>query len=128
VRLGGETGQSSQAVFVPLSTSAKDFNEFRNYIKRDLGAGFECFIYAVIENGKPVIKDAKTLEEIPESVRHDPDLKKLVRGRLKSWADYSKLERTSAIDRLISEMDQAGVRTPKYYAILQGMSEWRRTA
>jgi hypothetical protein len=104
------------------SYSAKCFGDFRNFIKRDLGAGFECFVYAIIENGKPVIKDAPAFGDIPESVRRDPDLKRLVRGRLKSFSDYTKRERMASIDRIIAEMDQNGVRTKKYYEIIEGLN------
>ena len=110
------------------SYNATNIMEFRNMIKRHLGAGFEAFVYAVIENGKPVIRDAKTYEEIPEAVRIDPDLKKLVRGRLKSWSDYSKRERTETIDRLIAEMEETGVQTKKFYEILEGMQDWRKAS
>lgn len=103
------------------SYPAKSFEEFRNCIKRSLGAGFEAFVYAEIVNGKPVIKDAATYDEIPEHIRHDPDLKQLVRGRLKSWADYSKKERMETLDRLIAEMHEAGVKTKKFFEILEGM-------
>jgi hypothetical protein len=108
------------------SYNVKSFSEFRNLIKRDLGAGFERFVYATIEIGRPMLHDAPTYADIPESVRKDPDLKDLCRGRLKSWTDYTKKERRETIDRLIAQMDDAGVRTKKYFDILEGMSEWRR--
>jgi hypothetical protein len=110
------------------SYPAKNFMEFRNMIKRHLGAGFEAFVYATIENGKPVIRDAPTYDEIPEAVRKDPDLKKLVRGRLKSWTDYTKRERMRTIDNLIAEMEQSGVQTKKFYEIIEGMAEWRKAS
>ena len=97
------------------------YDEFRNMIKRKLGAGFEAFVYAEIEKGKPVIKDAKTYADIPASVRADPALKQIVRGRLKSWIDYSKSERRDTMDRLIAEMIQVGVNTDKFSQILEGM-------
>jgi len=42
-------------------------------------------------------------------------------GEVKSWADYTKKERTETINALISEMHQAGVQTKKFYEILEGM-------
>jgi hypothetical protein len=105
------------------SYTAKNFADFRNQIKRHLGAGFEAFVYATIDDGKPVIHDAATFDEIPAAVRHDPDLKKLVRGRLKSWADYRKKERIDTLNNLISEMLQAGVNTKKFYEIMHGMED-----
>lgn len=103
------------------SYQASNFEDFRNQIKRHLGAGFEAFVYAVIIDGRPVILDAPTYQDIPVEVRRDPALKQLVRGRLKSWADYTKKERRETMDRLISEMMQAGVQTLKFMEILEGL-------
>jgi len=103
------------------SYDAKTFDEFRDMIKRSHGAGFESFVYAEIVDGKPRITGAKTYQDIPESVRRNPDLKQLVRGRLKSWSDYTKKERRLTMDRLISEMHQVGVQTPAFMRILEGM-------
>ena len=97
------------------------FAEFRNLIKRRLGAGFESFVYAEIVDGRPVIRDAKTYAEIPETVRRDPHLKELVRGRLKSWSDYNKRERRDTMDALITEMIEVGVNTPHFREIMEGM-------
>lgn len=108
------------------SYQAKSFEEFRNMIKRGLGAGFESYVYAEIVDGKPRISGAKSYEEIPLEVRKDPDLKNLVRGRLKSWADYTKKERRMTMDNLISEMHQVGVQSPGFMRILEGMEGlWR---
>jgi hypothetical protein len=49
-----------------------------------------------------------------------------IMGKLKSWADYSKTERRETMDRLIAEMETAGVNTPKYREILAGMVDaWK---
>jgi hypothetical protein len=77
----------------------------------------------MIEGGKPKIVGCKILEEIPESIRRDPDLKDLVRGRLKSWSDYTKKERKLTIDKLISEMHQTNVNTKGFQRILEGMDK-----
>ncbi len=103
------------------SYQAKTFEDFRNQIKRSLGAGFESYVYAVIENGKAKILGAEKYQDIPEEVRKDPDLKQLVRGRLKSWSDYTKKERRQTMDALISEMRHVGVNTRKFQEILEGM-------
>ena len=97
------------------------FDEFRNLIKRKLGAGFESFVYAEIVDGRPVIRDAKAYADIPESVRSDPHLKELVRGRLKSFSDYTKHERIDIITRLITEMIEVGVNTKKFSVIMEGL-------
>lgn len=105
------------------SYNADNYNDFRNQIKRTLGAGFECFIYVLLHSGSPKIYDAKTIDDIPEEVRTDPDMKDTVRGRLKSWSDYTKKQRTSTIDNLISEMLQAGINSKKFEEILKGMEK-----
>jgi hypothetical protein len=94
------------------SYPAKSFMEFRDYIKRDLGAGFEKYIYADATG----IHDAATIADIPPGTPRS-----LTRGRLKSFADYTKKERRESIDRLIAEMHQAGVQTKKFYLILEGL-------
>ena len=95
------------------------FDRFRDLIKRDIGAGFESYVYAD-ETG---LHKVKTLAEIPESV---PLTHKM--GKLKSWADYTKKERREAIDRVIAEMIQAGVNSKKFHEILQGMEDGNGTA
>jgi hypothetical protein len=95
------------------SYPARSFAEFRDFVKRDLGAGFESFVYASPEG---VVK-VKTREEIPAEYNNS----KYAMGRLKSWADYTLKERRETMDRLISEMNQAGVNTTKYQEILIGM-------
>ena len=96
------------------SYNVKTWLELREYIKRDLGAGFESYVYA---DGSGIPK-VKALDEIPESV---PISHKL--GKLKSWAAYTKNERKKTLDRLISEMIQAGVQTKHFFEILEGMND-----
>jgi hypothetical protein len=95
------------------SYPAKTFSEFRDFLKRDLGAGFESFVYASPDG---VVK-VNTREEIPQEYNNS----KYAMGRLKSWADYTLKERRESIDRLIAEMVQAGVNTPKMEEIIAGM-------
>ena len=95
------------------SYDCDSFPRFRDLIKRDLGAGFESYVYAD-ETG---LHKVKTAAEIPATV---PITHKM--GKLKSWADYTKKERREAIDRVIAEMTQAGVNTRKFQEILEGMN------
>jgi hypothetical protein len=104
------------------SYEAKNFDDFRNQIKRKLGTGFEAYVYAVVVDGKPAIMDAKKYEDIPEAIRVDPQYKQLIRGRLKSWSTYTKKQRRETMDRLISEMHQAGINSQKFEEILDGMN------
>jgi hypothetical protein len=102
------------------------FADFKDLIKRDLGAGFESFVYATIDINpdgfyRPRIHTAKTFEEVPEHIRKDPDMKLMIRGRLKSWADYTKKERQKTIDNVIDDMLANGVSSKKFDEILKGI-------
>lgn len=103
------------------SHNVKTFTEFRDVIKRDLGAGFESYIYVVIENGLPVIKKAKKLEDVPREILDSDEMKSQVLGKLKSWSAYGKKERTTTIDKLITEMILQGINSKKFNEIIDGM-------
>jgi len=98
------------------SYNAKDFDQFRDFIKRDLGAGFERFKYVEQTDQGLRWGNAKKREDIPKTAP-------LMAGILKSWSDYSKKQRKETIDRLISTMIQCGVDSKKFYEILKGMEE-----
>lgn len=98
-------------------------HEFREIIKRKLGAGFEVIYYADYVDGKAIICQCKTIDEIPEHVRADKDMRKCIQGRLLSWAKYTKTQRRKTVDNLISEMHQVGVNTPHFMEILEGISK-----
>jgi len=83
---------------------AKSYEHFREIIKLYLGAGAEKHWNLVDDRGRALSE--------PE-----------IRFRVKSWADYTRKERRESIDRLIREMEQAEVDTPKYREILQGMDD-----
>jgi hypothetical protein len=92
---------------------AKNYEEFRDFIKRDLGAGF-CLYHWFYWDGEKIVKGkCKNRSDIPKCAE--------IIGKLKSWSDYTKKERTETIDRLIAEMIQAGVNTRKFSEILEGM-------
>ena len=69
-----------------------------------MGAGVERYRDLVDDNGEPV---------------KEP----VIKWRLRSWRDYSKKERTETIDRVISEMIQAGINSKKFEEILQGLEK-----
>ena len=96
------------------SYNAERFTDFRDMIKRDLGAGFEAYIYADDDG----LHKVKHLEQVPDSVPRTH-----IMGKLKSWADYTKKERQQTIDTLIAEMIQAGVVSAKFQEILQGLEK-----
>lgn len=86
------------------SYSAKNFLHFREMIKYYLGAGVEAY-YALVNDEGVVVNEP------------------IIKYRIKSWARYTKRERKESIDRLIVEMDMAGVQTKKYYEIRQQLEE-----
>ena len=99
--------------------NAKNFEQFRDFIKRDLGAGFERYRY--VEETAEGLKWGQSKEGIPENVAKDAQGKPLAAGVLKSWAKYSKKERKETIDRLINTMIQCDVSSKKFDEILEGM-------
>ena len=111
------------------SYKADNIKEFKKQIKKYLGAGFESFIYVEIKKpvmgletlNRPAIKDAKKYEDIPEEIRKDPYFKELIRGKLKSYTDYTKKQAKNLLDNLIAEMLAAGVNSKKFNEIMEGM-------
>ena len=105
------------------SYDAKNFDHFRNFIKRDLGAGFERYRYVVESENGLEWGSCNTYSDIPKNVACDKYESPLAAGILKSWSDYTKKERKETIDRLINTMHQAGVQTNRFYEILKGMED-----
>jgi hypothetical protein len=105
------------------SYPASTFQQFRNYIKKNLGAGFESYVYITQTPDGFTWEETRHYRDIPKNIAKDKDGRPLIKGKLKSWADYTKKERKETIDRLISEMEQAGVQTKKFYEILTGMEQ-----
>jgi hypothetical protein len=107
------------------SYNVKTFEEFRDCLKRDIGAGFDKFFVATPDGARKT----KRYDEAVELLMSYgiTDIKRYCYGTLKSWAEYTKKERRDAIDRLISTMDQAGVNTRKYQEIIAGLNESRRS-
>lgn len=104
------------------SYNAKSFDEFKNFIKRDFGAGFESYVCVVDEGGEISWCEVKEKSAIPANTAVDKDGKKMIKGKLKSWADYTKKERTETIDNLISAMIQAGCNSRKFEEILSSLT------
>jgi hypothetical protein len=118
-----------------FSYPARNIEELHNHIKKNLGLGFESYVYVEQKENGFFRGEAKSLDELPPGVARDGDGKKMVWGRLKSWSKYGKRARRETMEGLIAEMDMAGVRTKKYFEILDGMRKndiWetnpRRTA
>jgi len=105
------------------SYDAKNFDQFRDFIKRDIGAGFERFRY--VEETESGLKwgSCRIKEKIPKNVAVDEKGNQLAAGILKSWSKYSKKERKETIDRLIAIMIQCGINSKKFDEILKGMED-----
>jgi hypothetical protein len=102
------------------SFDVKTFDDFRDVVKAKLGAGFDAVLVATVDaDGKAAQTKYRTLSEVPADIRRHPSTS--IFGRVKSWTEYTKKERTEAIDRLISTMRQAGVNSRKFDEILTGM-------
>lgn len=100
-----------------------DLVEFKKLIKKNLGAGFESFVYVEFnyKYNEHIIKEATVFMDIPDYIRLNDNMKQMIRGRLKSWSDYSKKQRQKTMDNLIAEMDTVGVCSKKYFEIREGM-------
>ncbi len=115
------------------SYDVRSFEDLKNCIKKSLGVGFDSYVYVdvVFTDGGEYCEntyhhkmfDAKTLNDIPDKIKSDPYMKDMIRGKLKSWSKYSKKERTSTIDNLITEMIEAGVHSKKFEEILNGIGD-----
>lgn len=103
----------------PLST-------FRDKIKMTLGEGFDLYIYADYTDGKAVIKETKVYEDIPLRIRQDEQLRDVIRGRLKSTTKYTPKQWQRLIDNTIDDGTAAGVKSAKWFEILDGLSEGRK--
>jgi hypothetical protein len=95
------------------------YDEFRKTIKLKLGAGYIDYDYADVIDGQVQIFRNVKREDIPSHVWEKRRF--AVRGNLKSWTKYTKRERMDALDKLIAEMHEVGVNTPKFFEILEGM-------
>ena len=99
------------------------YNLFRDKLKRDLGAGFDSYVYADVIDGKPKIIKVKREADIPEEIRNGTDRESRILGRLKSMSDYTKRDYMQLIDNLIDDMIAAGVNTAKFWEILDGFKK-----
>lgn len=94
------------------------FDNFRKFIKRDYGAGFDSYIYiADIGTDKQRLEVVKELDDVPENLRNS----EYCRAHLKSCSQYTKKEYSSAIDMIIPDMISQGVQTPHFKEILDGL-------
>lgn len=97
------------------------YSDFRDKLKRDLGEGFDRFIYVDIRDGKPRIHEVKGYHLVPEEIKIDPDMRDMIRGKLKSCSRYGKKANQRFIDNIIMDGSANGCNTDKWNEILEGM-------
>ena len=90
-----------------------DLQQVKDYIKRDMGCGFESYIYA--DDNAKIIK-TKGFNSIPEHIRTDYTR---CLGKLKSWSNYTKRQRMNCISNLIDNMCNSGVNSREFDDILK---------
>lgn len=91
-------------------SSDASFEDIKTRIKLQIG-GAEFFAYYTDRT------------HVVESVEQIPTGVKMVIEIPKSWSDFTKEERTFAIDSLMKEMVEAGVNSKKFDEIVGGMSK-----
>jgi len=89
-----------------------DFQKIKNYLKRDIGAGFSKYYFA---DNNYAICEVDKLSDIPDDIRRD---KTRIRGILKSMSDYTKKELQDMISNLIDMMINAGVNSKEFDEIV----------
>ena len=98
-----------------FSYQIKTLQAFKDYIKANMGAGYKKFVYVTMNGNTPFINECRHREEIPKEAQAEY-------GILKSWAEYTKEERTKTIRALVNEMIFVGVNTPRFNEILKEMN------
>ena len=100
----------------------RDYNRFRECVKRDYGGGFSHYEYVDDDYGMNRVKD---LDNIPGYVLDDFNNgnKKRIKAILKSFTEYTKKDVMLLIDRLIDVMMERGVNSAKFQDIMEGLNE-----
>jgi hypothetical protein len=104
------------------SYPAKSLNELKNFIKRD-AVGFESYVIITETESGLAFMETADIEEARNRAARDDRGRPLIKGKLKSWADFTKRERAATIDYLISYCLNCGLDTPHFEEILKGMEE-----
>jgi hypothetical protein len=99
-----------------------DYVRFRDFVKKDYGAGFSHYEYVTDSLG---MERVKTLVEIPQEILDDfsNGNSRRIKAVLKSFTDYTKKECMAMIDNLINVMTERGVDTPKFRDIMRGLED-----
>ena len=103
------------------SDNANTWLELKEFLKRRIGEGFETFLYFDKDDVASGLQESKLYLDIPEHIRKSKNRTSFIKGKLKSWSEYTQKQRREFIDNLLAEMGTAQVQTPKFYEIIAGM-------
>jgi hypothetical protein len=99
-----------------------DFKQFRDFIKKDYGAGFNRYKWV---DDNYCIHTAQSFDDIPYHVveaqangQHGR-----INGVLKSFSDYTKKEVKESIDKLINSCLEHGLNSPKFQEIMISLDD-----
>ncbi|GMO28638.1 MAG: hypothetical protein Ta2B_09470 [Termitinemataceae bacterium] len=101
------------------SYNVNSLGELKDNVKRDLGAGFDCYFWTDWDGCLKKTKDEPKLG-LEDIYIHNGKLQ--IYGQLKSWSKYTKKERQQTIDMLIKTMIYSGVNSKKFDEILQELN------
>ena len=93
------------------SYPAETKEDFKKYVKKSLGVGYESYEFIVMTETGIKRGKAKKKTDIPENLALDENGDKLVWGILRSWSSYTKAQRMAMIQSLITEMLNLGIHT-----------------
>lgn len=100
------------------SYNAKTFQEFKDMVKKDYGAGFKSYVYIQDTKSGLFKGRVKNIADVPENIAIDKYGNKMLWGELLSWSKYSKKQRMDTINNVISVMHQLDIKTKEFYEIL----------
>jgi len=102
-----------------FSYPVDNYLDLKKEVKRNLGVGFESYVYIKLTDKGLKKITVKNKEDIKGKVAVDEDGNKMIFGNLKSWSDYTRKERKETIDKLIAQMKMENVQSRKFNDILQ---------
>jgi len=100
-----------------------DPDSFKELFKARYCDGFDHYEYADIIDKKVLMVKEKIFDNIPDYVIDDfhTGNRFRIKGVLKSWTKYTKKERKTAIDTLLTIIYNSGCDDKKVYEIIDGM-------
>lgn len=99
-----------------------EYNVFRDYVKKDYGAGFSHYEYV---DDKYCMHRVASVDDVPDYVLDDFNggNRGRIKGVLKSFTRYKKKEVQGLIDKLLDVMISRGVNSAKFQDIVLSLGE-----